>query len=184
MRIRSLLVAAALGGASLLAGCSGVGDEVPTPEASAALAATAASESASGSTSGLRPASPSTGPAALHPDGGALPEGWPAEAPPERGARVWAVYLAVGPEGDPALADAAEWLQARGYSTFEGRELGCDGGAAEAIGRDPRELAVAVYFDWRADAGDFLTLLKPPGSTPETTRTFVEMLRVTRDCVS
>jgi hypothetical protein len=176
MRIRSLLVAASLGSASLLAGCSGVGDDAPTPEASAALAATAASESASGSTS--------TGAAALHPDGGALPEGWPAEAPPEHGARVWAVYLAVGPEGDPALADAAEWLQARGYSTFEGRELGCDGGAAEAIGRDPRELAVAVYFDWRADAGDFLTLLKPPGSTPETTRTFVEMLRVTRDCVS
>ena len=119
-----------------------------------------------------------------HPDGGALPEGWPAEAPPEHGARVWAVYLAVGPEGDPALADAAEWLQARGYSTFEGRDSGCHGGAAEAIGRDPRELAVTVYFDWRADAGDFLTLLKPPGSTPETTRTFVEMLRVTRDCVS
>jgi hypothetical protein len=46
------------------------------------------------------------------------------------------------------------------------------------------ELAVAVYFDWRTDAGDFLTLLKPPGSMPETTRTFVEMLRVTRDCVS
>jgi hypothetical protein len=166
MRIRSLLVAASLGSASLLAGCSGVGDDAPTPEASAALAATAASESASGSTA--------TGAAALHPGGGALPEGWPAEAPPEHGARVWAVYLAVGPEGDPALAEAAEWLQARGYSTFEGRELGCD----------PRELSVAVYFDWRADAGDFLTLLKPPGSTPETTRTFVEMLRVTRDCVS
>jgi hypothetical protein len=38
MRIRSLLVAASLGGASLLAGCGGAGDEAPTPEASAALA--------------------------------------------------------------------------------------------------------------------------------------------------
>lgn len=69
-------------------------------------------------------------------------------------------------------------------AAFEGRELGCDGGAAEATGHDPRELAVAVYFDWRADAGDFLGLLKPRGSTLETPRTFVDMLRVTHDCVS
>jgi hypothetical protein len=172
MRIQGLLVASAFAGASALAGCSGDGQETAAP-------GTFAATSASGSS-----ASPTTGPASLHPDGGALPDGWPAEAAPEHGAQVWAVYLAVGPEGDPELAEAREYLDARGYSTAEGRELGCDGGAAEALGRDPREHAVAVYFDWRADAGDFVAMLKPAGSQPEEVRGFVEMLRVTRDCIS
>jgi hypothetical protein len=43
---------------------------------------------------------------------------------------------------------------------------------------------VAVYFDWRADAGDFVAKLKPAGSPPEEVRGFVDMLRVTRDCVT
>ncbi len=37
--------------------------------------------------------------------------------------------------------------------------------------------------DWPADAGDFLAMLKPPGSTPETSRGFVDMIRVERFCV-
>ena len=177
MRTRGLLIASAFVGASVLAGCGGDGEESAAPATPAG--ATSASESASESS-----ASQTTGPAALHPDGGAPPDGWPAEASPEHGARVWAVYLAVAPEGDPELTEAADYLAARGYSTFEGRELGCDRGAAEALGRNPHDLAVAVYFHWRADAGDFLSLLKPAGAHPEEVRGFVEMLRVTRDCVS
>jgi hypothetical protein len=84
----------------------------------------------------------------------------------------------------PAEASPAH-LSDRGYSTFEGRELGCDGGAAEALRRDRTELAVAAYFQWRPDATDFLSLLKPAqGATPETTRGFVDLLPVRWDCAS
>jgi hypothetical protein len=112
----------------------------------------------------------------------AVPVDWPSEAAAERGAEQWAVYLAVGPAGAPELAEATEYLRTRGYSTDEPRELGCDRGAAEALRRSADELAVAVYFDWRADAGDFLGMMKPPGGDPAQFRGFVEMLRVTRDC--
>jgi hypothetical protein len=91
---------------------------------------------------------------------------------------------------EPSRGGGARGRLAAGRLRRGGRR-GPDAGGLGGLGGhggvrvgDPRELAVAVYFDWRADAGDFLTLLKPPGSTPETTRTFVEMLRVTRDCVS
>ena len=60
--------------------------------------------------------------------------------------------------------------------------LACDGGAPETFLRDDSERAVAVYFEWRADAGDFLTLMKPPGAQPGELM-FVDMLRITRDCV-
>jgi hypothetical protein len=95
---------------------------------------------------------------------------------------VWASYLAIGPAGDPVLADAATYLQDRGYSPYGGRELGCDGGAAEALGRDRHEVAVAVYFDWRADAGDILTLTASNGK--EHAGPFIELLRVILDCAA
>ena len=117
-------------------------------------------------------------------DEGALPSAWPPEASPGHGDEVWAVYLAIGAAGDPELADAAQYLRDRGYSTFDDRELGCDVGAAEALARDRHELAVAAYFQWRPDATDFLSLLKPAqGATPETTRSFIELLPVRWDCV-
>jgi hypothetical protein len=117
-------------------------------------------------------------------DEGARPSRWPVEASPGHGDEVWAVYLAIGPAGDPELAEAAAYLRDRGYSTFDDRELGCDGGAPEALARDRKELAVAAYFQWRPDATDFLMLLKPAdGATPETSRSFIDLLPVRWDCV-
>ena len=177
---------ASIVGACLLVGCSaGADDDTVEGAASGSAPPAAPASPADGSSSRLQPggavAAPS-GPPGLHPDSGALPEGWPAAAVPEHGAEVWAVYLAIGPAGDPALADAAAYLEARGYSPYDGRELGCDGGAVEALRRDRREHAVAVYFDWRADAGDFLTLTASNGK--ENARPFVDLLRVTVDCAA
>lgn len=169
MRMRGLLVASAVAATSVLAACTHGGPENAARETVVTPATPEATPAPSGSTT-------------LHPDSGARPDGWPAEAALVHGADVWAVYLAVGPAGDPELAEAAEYLESRGYSAGV-VELGCDEGAAEALRRDPQELAVAAYFDWRADAGDFLAMLKPPGSTPESSRGFVELLRVTRFCL-
>lgn len=44
-----------------------------------------------------------------------------------------------------------------GCSADENHPLTCDGGASETLLRDSSERAVAVYFEWRAAAGDFLT---------------------------
>jgi hypothetical protein len=154
-------------GACLLAGCTGGDDEARSAASSARLQP------------GGAVAAPSGAPG-LHPDSGALPEGWPAEAVLEPDAEVWAVYLAIGPAGDPALAEAEAYLEDRGYSVYEGRELGCDGGAAEALARDRHELAVAVYFDWRADAGDFLHLTASNGK--QDAGPFIDLVRVTLDC--
>lgn len=98
------------------------------------------------------------------------------EAPQSLDEPVFAIYLAVAPEGSPELAEASEYVESLGYSSSEARRLGCDEGAAEALRRDPDERAVAVYFAWRADAGDFTALHKDSGLG------FVEMLRVTRTC--
>ena len=168
MKFRAPVAAMAVSVACALAGCGADDVEAAAPETSASSAA--------------RTSAPATDAAPLHPDGGARPDDWPAEAAPVHGSTVWAVYLAVGPAGDPELAEATEYLESHGYSTGIG-ELGCDDGAAEALGRESHELAVAAYFDRRADAGDFVAMLKPPGSTPETSRGFVEMLRVTRYCL-
>ena len=177
MRMQGLLAGTVVGVTAVLAGCSGGPDGGVTAATSASgtPAGTASSETAAASASGGTTSS-------LHPDGGARPEDWPAEAAPVHGASVWAVYLAVGQAGDPELADATEFLERHGYSAGVA-ELGCDQGAAEALGRDPQELAVAAYFDERTDADDFLAMLKPPGSTGETSRGFVELLRVTRGCL-
>ena len=170
---RALTSALACAIACVLTGCGSGAEDAAATRTSASTSARVAESSAATSATPTR-----------H-DEGALPTGWPAEASPGHGDEVWAVYLAIGPEGDPELADAAQWLQDRGYSTFDGRELGCDSGASEALARDRHELAVAVYFQWRPDATDFLSLLKPAqGATPETTRSFIELLPVRWDCVS
>ena len=179
MGSRGAFVASAVLGASILAGC-GNGDEGPAVDGTSAAPPTSATSTAP-STSATPAASTSGSATGLHPDSGARPDGWPPEAPPEHGGQVWAVYLAVGASGDPELAEAAQYLKERGYSAGE-QELGCDVDAADALARDPRDHAVAVYFEWRDEAGDFLTLLKPAGS-PEESRGFVEMLRVTRGCM-
>ena len=80
------------------------------------------------------------------PDGGTegLP-GWPIESPPVHGGRFWAAYVAVGAPGDPALQRVLEEVQRLWPGAGLG-ELGCDEGAAAALGRTTTEHAVAVYF--------------------------------------
>lgn len=87
-----------------------------------------------------------------------------------------------GPAGDPALTEAAEFLRSHGYSADEDHPLSCDGGAPEGFLQHSSDRAVAVYFEWRAEAGDFLGMMKPPGAEPAPLM-FVDMLRITRDCV-
>lgn len=164
MRTRGLVLALSIGASCVLAGCDADGENAAAPQTSAP-ASTAAS----------------TATLTRH-DEGALPDDWPPEATPDPGDEVWAVYLAVGPAGDPALAEAAAYLEARGYSTYEGRPLACDGGAAEALFRDRDELAVAAYFEWRPEAVDFLVLMKPADGAPPTPLPFVDLLPVDWDC--
>jgi hypothetical protein len=80
--------------------------------------------------------------------------GWPLESTPVHGARLWGVYLAVGAPGDPALqqvlADVRQLWPGAGLG-----ELGCDQGAAAALGHDPAEHAVAVYFTTRQHVTEF-----------------------------
>jgi hypothetical protein len=108
--------------------------------------------------------------------GADAPDGWPTETPQQPDERVFAVYLAVAPAGDPALAEATSYVESLGYSTAEPRRLACDAGAAEGLRRNPEDQAVAVYFEWRDDAGDFTALHKGSGIG------FVDMVRVTRTC--
>ena len=110
----------------------------------------------------------------------AVADDWPAEAPLEQGAEQWAVYLAVedtsagvAPE---SVTRALDHLGSLGYTAVP-TQLGCDMGAPEALGRDPDDTAVAVYFQQRADAGDFTALHKDSGLG------FVDMVRVTRYCL-
>ena len=71
--------------------------------------------------------------------------GWPIESTPVHGGEFWAAYVAVGAPGDPALQGALEEVQRLWPGAGLG-ELGCDHGAAAALGRHPTEHAVAVYF--------------------------------------
>jgi hypothetical protein len=73
--------------------------------------------------------------------------GFPVEAPPVHGAQRWAVYVAVGPPGDSALPPVLDEVRRSGWEGAGIGELSCDAGAAEALGRDPSDHAVAVYFE-------------------------------------
>ncbi|GIG40570.1 hypothetical protein [Cellulomonas phragmiteti] len=76
-----------------------------------------------------------------------------------QGSTAWAVYVAVTPTyDDPALAEADARLTALGYTRLRGGSLACDRGAAEALGRDPDEAAMAMYFDTQEDAARFVEL--------------------------
>jgi hypothetical protein len=80
--------------------------------------------------------------------------GWPIESTPVHGARLWAAYLAVGAPGDPTLhrvlADVQQLWPGAGLG-----ELGCDQGAAAALGRSSEEHAVAVYFPTEQHVTEF-----------------------------
>ncbi|MFW3171973.1 hypothetical protein [Geodermatophilus sp. CPCC 206100] len=71
--------------------------------------------------------------------------GWPIESTPVHGGQFWAAYVAVGAPGDPALQQVLADVQELWPGASLG-ELGCDQGAAAALGRDSAEHAVAVYF--------------------------------------
>jgi hypothetical protein len=70
------------------------------------------------------------------------------------GGTYWAVYLWVGAAGSPEAADVSDQLLAEfGIDAGPG-DLGCDQGAAEALGTNA-EQGIAVYFDTEEDANEF-----------------------------
>ncbi|WP_448613472.1 hypothetical protein [Modestobacter sp. URMC 112] len=128
---------------------TGGADDGTTGEATADDGGSDDGRSDSGSPVPEGPGSPPPGgggPGDEIPDGGTegLP-GWPIESVPVHGADYWAAYLAVGEPGDPALQRVLSDVQQLWPGAMIG-ELGCDEGAAEALGRDSTDHAVAVYF--------------------------------------
>ena len=80
--------------------------------------------------------------------------GWPIESTPVHGGQFWAAYVAVGAPGDPALQQVLAEVQELWPGAGLG-ELGCDDGAAAALGHDPAEHAVAVYFPTEQHVTEF-----------------------------
>lgn len=89
---------------------------------------------------------------------------FPAEAQVEHGDVVWGVYTLAAVDPSPAEVEAATApLRAAGYDRRFAGDLGCDQGAAEALGLDPGTSAsgVAVYFDDVAAVEQFLRAYYP-----------------------
>jgi hypothetical protein len=169
---RSRMVSSSLLAAVLLAGCgseaapdvsagggstagAAVESSVPTTSAPAEPSGDGTVDEVSGGGEPAGQPSGSQGSDADDIDGGTegLP-GWPIESTPEHGAQLWAAYVAVGAPGDPTLQRALEEVQQLWPGAGLG-ELGCDVGAAEALGRDRAEHAVAVYFDTEQHVTEF-----------------------------
>jgi hypothetical protein len=165
MEKRKSVGPAVLLAAVLLTGCGGE-DNADASEATAARTTFAPAAS-----------SPTTAPietSSAAPDGGAAPGaspdasadpvvGPPREVLPEHGERVWAVYLAVGsPDSERdmhELGEAESYLRGMyGYTGSGIGSVGCDQGAAEALGFDPAHNRVAVYFDSAAGAQEFVAV--------------------------
>ncbi len=87
--------------------------------------------------------------------------GWPIESTPVHGAELWAAYVAVGAPGDPGLQQVLERVR-QGWPGAGLGELGCDEGAAAALGRTPTEHAVAVYFATEQHITEFLRRWEAP----------------------
>ncbi|MCA9577210.1 MAG: hypothetical protein R3B40_06070 [Polyangiales bacterium] len=83
------------------------------------------------------------------------------EVAPVHGATLFAVYVAVAEAGAPALEQAAGPLRERSIMVSVG-ELGCDRGAAEALGVAPDWHGVAVMFETREAALAFADSLDTP----------------------
>lgn len=85
---------------------------------------------------------------------------------PERGLDQGGIYygvyfaLADDPE-DPSLEAAVKRLERDGYVAGSG-QLGCDRGAAEALGAEEDDFAVGLYFSSEDDAERFAELSDPP----------------------
>jgi hypothetical protein len=83
----------------------------------------------------------------------------------EHGGEAWAVYVAVASDFDaPEIAAGAGLLEELGYFGGGG-DLGCDQGAAEALGLDPSQswTATAVYFETEEDAQAFVNAYESLG---------------------
>lgn len=114
----------------------------------------------------LPPAPPTT-----HPAPGAIPPLPLGDLPPELtdplpGDRTWALYLAVAPPGDndaPELGAADQARADAGYRSGAYGTLACDDGAAEALGREPSSLTVAVRFATEAEADRARTAFQQRG---------------------
>ena len=171
------LVPAVLTAALLLTGC-GVGDTPdaappaadgtsaspehpasPESPASTTPAADPTGEPPGGEVTSSDVPEPAGSPAA---GGTGAPVVWPDEATPVHGSRVWAVYLAVGsPDSDGdrhMLGEAASYARGLGYAGSGIGEVSCDQGAAEALGLDPADHRVAVYFPSSARAQEFVAV--------------------------
>jgi hypothetical protein len=98
--------------------------------------------------------------------------GWPIESTPVHGDKFWAAYVAVGAPGDPSLQQVLTEVQQLWPRASLG-ELGCDDGAAAALGRTPTEHAVAVYFATEQHTTEFRRRWEAP---------FVGVVHVTTFC--
>ncbi len=78
----------------------------------------------------------------------------------EQGHRYWGVYLATGKPGSDKIIKAQGSLAAYGIQAYPG-SLTCDVGAAEALGVDEGDDAVAVYFEDEAQANAFAESMNP-----------------------
>jgi hypothetical protein len=102
------------------------------------------------------------GPSAADPDPGEKPTE-AARARAEHGESYWGVYLHAG-ESTRGLdaEEAGKLLRERGLALgedFSKGELGCDVGAAEALGLPEETIAIGVYFRDEADARAFAASL-------------------------
>ncbi|WP_448625758.1 hypothetical protein [Geodermatophilus sp. URMC 64] len=66
------------------------------------------------------------------------------------------MYLAVAPGPAPELDRALADLRSLGYDGAGIAQVGCDAGAAEALGVDPDDLTAAVHFATQGDAEYFV----------------------------
>jgi len=90
----------------------------------------------------------------------------PPPVDPLHGQTYWAVYPWIGPAGDPAADEMVGHLFDQfGIQAIQG-EVGCDEGAAEALGTDAA-WRVAVYFDTRVDAQAFADQLALSGGVTD-----------------
>jgi hypothetical protein len=98
--------------------------------------------------------------------GGDTGGGLPPEVVPTQGARVWAVYLAVGaPFDESAAAELGEtesYAHGLGYTGSGIGSVGCDRGAAEQLGLLPDDNRVAVYFATAEHAQQFVAVYDRP----------------------
>ncbi|WP_456786268.1 hypothetical protein [Cellulomonas sp. P5_C5] len=85
----------------------------------------------------------------------------PQQADVSHGGEVWGTYVAVVDSFDSPEADAAEArITELGY-TPSGGSVGCDAGAAEALGLPQDVMVVASYFTTEEDAALFAQMYGP-----------------------